>query len=125
MARLLVLAALLSVQPAPAPAPAPARPEPDAATPTLNERCFRLMADLAEDQDPRVRGLGRVAAQYFLGRIDAAAPGFDPETALAGEAPRGAERSRLLGQCGDAMQVGGRDFRSIGQALAPGRRAIN
>ena len=85
----------------------------------LNQRCFRLMAALAEDRDPRVQGLGRMAAQYFLGRIDAAQPGFDPDAALAGDAPQGAERSRLLGQCGDAMQAGGRDFRSIGEALVP------
>jgi hypothetical protein len=88
----------------------------------LDQRCFRLMADLAEDRDPRVQGLGRMAAQYFLGRIDAAEPGFDPDAALADEAPQGAERSRLLNQCGDAMQSGGRDFRSIGEALVPPRR---
>jgi len=90
--------------------------------PALNERCFRLMADLAEDGDPRVQGLGRMAAQYFLGRIDAAQPGFDPEALLAAEAPRGPERQQLLGQCGDAMQAGGRDFRSIGEALVPSGR---
>ncbi len=44
----------------------------------LDQRCFRLMADLAEDEDPRIRSLGRVAAQYFLGRIDAAAAGLRP-----------------------------------------------
>jgi hypothetical protein len=88
----------------------------------LDQRCFRLMADLAENEDPRIRGLGRMAAQYFLGRIDAAQPGFDPEAALAAAAPAGAEREQLLGRCGDAMQAGGHDFRSIGQALAPARR---
>jgi len=88
----------------------------------LDQRCFRLMASLAEEEDPRVRSLGQVAAQYFLGRIDAASPGVDPDEILAGDAPAGAERQQLLGQCGDAMQAGGRDFRSIGQALAPPRR---
>jgi hypothetical protein len=98
----------------------PAAPVNEPVTgPALNQRCFRLMAELAEDRDPRVQGLGRMAAQYFLGRIDAAQPGFDPDAALAGDAPQGAERSRLLGQCGDAMQAGGRDFRSIGEALVP------
>ena len=85
----------------------------------LDQRCFRLMADLAEDQDPRVQGLGRMAAQYFLGRIDAADPGFDSDAAMDAPAPAGAERQRLLGQCGDAMQAGGRDFRTIGRQLAP------
>ena len=106
------LAALLLATPAPAPAQGP-----DVAA--LDQRCFQLMASLAEEEDPRIRSLGRVAAQYFLGRIDAAAPDFDPASAEQGELPGGAERERLLGQCGDAMQAGGRNFRSIGRALAP------
>ena len=87
----------------------------------LEQRCFRLMASLAEEEDPRIRGLGQMAAQYFLGRTDSAHPGFHPEAAMDAAAPQGAERQQLLGQCGDAMQAGGRDFRSIGQALAPSR----
>ena len=88
---------------------------PGAAAP-LDIRCFQLMAELAEDEDPRTRSTGRIAAQYFLGRIDAAAPGAD----LAGAAPAGAgEREQLLRQCGEAMQAGGRDFRAIGETLAP------
>lgn len=110
-----LLAASLIMAAAPTNAPANA-PVTDAA---LDQRCFRLMADLAEDEDQRIRSLGQVAAQYFLGRIDAARPGFDPETALDAEAPSGAQRDALLRRCGDAMQAGGRDFRSIGQALAP------
>jgi hypothetical protein len=101
-----------------APGNAPVEP-PAPASAALDQSCFRLMADLSEDRDPRVQGLGRMAAQYFLGRLDAAVPGFDPDAALAGEAPQGAERSRLLVRCGDAMQAGGRDFRSIGEALVP------
>ena len=93
-----------------------------AAGAALDQRCFALMAELAEDVDPRIQSLGRTAAQYFLGRIDAADPGFDPAAALEVEAPAGAERERLLGRCGDAMQAGGRDFRTIGQALAPRAR---
>ena len=77
------------------------------------------MAQLAEDRDPRVRSLGRVAAQYFLGRIDAASPGFDPESVAP---PEPGDHGALLRRCGDAMQAGGRDFRTIGQALAPGSR---
>jgi len=90
------------------------------AAPALDRQCFGLMASLAEDEDPRLSALGRVAAQYFLGRIDAAEPGFDP--ASAGAAPGGEARTRLLAACGDAMQAGGRDFRSIGEALAPRAR---
>ncbi len=91
----------------------------------LDQRCFRLMADLAEDRDPRVQGLGRMAAQYFLGRIDSADPGFDPDSAMEAASPQGAERDRLIRTCGDAMQAGGRDFRTIGQQLAaPARRPV-
>ena len=85
----------------------------------LDQRCFSLMAQLAESGDPRVQSLGRVAAQYFLGRIDAAMPGFDPANAAP---PAPGDHSALLRSCGDAMAAGGRDFRSIGEALAPGRR---
>ncbi|HWT13044.1 MAG TPA: hypothetical protein VN231_09860 [Allosphingosinicella sp.] len=82
----------------------------------LDMRCFQLMAELAEDEDPRIRATGRIAAQYFLGRIDAAAPGaeIDPASGVAA----GDEREALLRRCGDAMQAGGRDFRTIGEALA-------
>jgi hypothetical protein len=93
-------------------------PVGDAAT-ALDQRCFSLMAQLAESGDQRVQSLGRVAAQYFLGRIDAAMPGFDPANAAP---PGQGDHSALLRSCGDAMAAGGRDFRSIGQALAPGRR---
>ena len=93
-------------------------PVGDAAN-ALDQRCFSLMAQLAEDQAPRVQSLGRVAAQYFLGRIDAASPGFDP----ANVAPPGpGDHSALLRRCGDAMQAGGRDFRTIGRQLVPSRR---
>jgi hypothetical protein len=118
MESVLFAAALLAAAPTQSPVNEPVSPV------ALDERCFRLMADLAEDEDPRIRGLGRMAAQYFLGRIDAANPGFDPEGVLALDAPQGSERDALLGRCGDAMQAGGRDFRSIGQALAPAARPI-
>jgi hypothetical protein len=103
-------------------AAAPTSPPVETATTALDRMCFGLMAELAGDDDPRARSLGQVAAQYFLGRIDAATPGFDPAAALDDEPPMGAERDALLGRCGDAMQAGGRDFRSIGRALAPRER---
>jgi hypothetical protein len=119
MESVLIAASIIAAASTSAPANAPVTAA------ALDQRCFRLMADLAEDEDPRIQSLGRVAAQYFLGRIDAAEPGFDFDVALAAEAPAGAEREALLGQCGDAMQAGGRDFRTIGQALAaPARRPI-
>ena len=97
-------------------------PDTDSA---LDRRCFRLMADLAEDSDPRIQSLGQTAAQYFLGRIDATDPGFDAAAWLHSAAPEGAERTELLSRCGDAMQAGGHDFRAIGQQLAaPARRPV-
>ncbi len=104
-----LIAALLAASPLAGPS--------ENAAPALDRQCFGLMASLAGDEDPRLSALGRVAAQYFLGRIDAAEPGFDPDGVA--EPPGGEARTRLLRSCGDAMQAGGRDFRSIGQALAP------
>ena len=94
--------------------PASADPQP------LDLRCFRLMAELAEDEDPRIRSVGRVGAQYFLGRIDAAAPGFDPGTVQ--EEASGEDAGTLLRQCGEVMDAGGHDFRTIGEALTPAAR---
>jgi hypothetical protein len=100
-------------------ATSPAAPA-DAGVPApLYLDCFRLMADLASDEDSRIRSMGTVGAQYFLGRIDAAAPGFDVEQALQG--PVG-DRDGLLRQCGDVLRAGGRDFRAIGDSLAATRR---
>ena len=76
------------------------------------------MASLAGDEDPRLSAVGQVAAQYFLGRIDAAGSGFDPDAAADGRRG-GAARAALLRRCGDAMPAGGRDFRALGDELAP------
>ena len=108
-----LIAALVAATPVALPASADPAP--------LDLSCFRLMAELAEDEDPRLRRMGRMGAQYFLGRIDAATPGFDPEAALA-QVAAGEDHGTLLRQCGDVLQAGGRDFRSIGEALAPGAR---
>jgi hypothetical protein len=116
MESVLIAAALLAAAPTQTPVNEPVSPA------ALDERCFRLMADLAEDEDPRIRGLGRTAAQYFLGRIDAVRPGFDPAEARDESAPAGAERQQLLAACGDAMAAGGHDFSSIGRTLAAPRR---
>jgi hypothetical protein len=105
-----LLAALLAAAPS---AGTAASSQDDAA---LDLRCFQLMADLAEDEDPRIRDTSRIAAQYFLGRIDAADPSVDVGALPALE--RGGE-DELLGRCSAAMQAGGRDYRAIGEALAP------
>lgn len=80
-------------------------------------RCYRLMAELSARDDPRIRSAGLTGAQYFLGRIDARAPGFDPAEDSGAVVPE-AERGALIGQCGALMGTGGRDFRAIGERLA-------
>ena len=100
----LLIAALLAAAPAAAPAPD-----------NSDLRCFRLMADLSRADDPEVRRLGLTAAHFFLGRIDAAAPGFDVGTgrdAAVGDA----ERSALLRQCGDALSAAGFDADALSDA---------
>ncbi|HEY0325789.1 MAG TPA: hypothetical protein VGC46_07405 [Allosphingosinicella sp.] len=91
---------------------------------SLDLRCYRLMAELAREDDPRVRSAGMTGAQYFLGRLDAADPGFDPDSeGEEGAAPL-AEREILVRRCGEAMGAGGRDFRALGQRLLREREAI-
>jgi hypothetical protein len=85
----------------------------------LDLRCFQLMAELAESEDPRVRTTGRVAAQYFLGRIDAASPGADLQSLPLADPEA---QDALLGRCSAAMEAGGHDFRAIGEELAPRSR---
>src|SRR6187402_3189914 len=103
----LLLALLIS-------ATSPATPADAGAPAPLDLDCFRLMAELSDDEDPRIRSMGIVGAQYFLGRIDAAAPGFDVDRGVAGET---GDRDVLLRQCGEVLRAGGRDFRAIGESL--------
>lgn len=88
---------------------------------SLDLRCYRLMAELARQDDPRIRSAGMTGAQYFLGRLDAAAPGFDPDSESGDEAASLAGRETLVRRCGEAMGAGGRDFRALGESLV--RRA--
>ena len=85
----------------------------------FDRRCFALMSEIAEDEDPRLRALGRVAAPYFLGRIDATDPGLDVEAGGEADVPQDDDRDGLVLACGDAMLSGGYDPQEIGDALAP------
>jgi hypothetical protein len=88
---------------------------PQAAAPAEPDlRCYRLMAELARARDPAVRTLGITAAHYFLGRIDAAAPGYDLARIAAID---DAERAPLLRRCGEALVSGGFDLRALGESL--------
>ncbi len=104
------MAALFALT-APETAPAATGPAP------LDLQCYRLMAELADDDDPRIRSAGLTGAQYCLGRIDARFPGFDP-AAESGPGVADTERAQLLGQCSALLGAGGRDFRVIGERLA-------
>ena len=99
----LLLAALLAASPAPVSAPA-----------DTDLRCFRLMADLARADDPEVRALGLTAASFFLGRIDAARPGFDVRTAGA---PSDGERPALLRACSAALSASGFDLGALRRSM--------
>ncbi len=111
------MAALLALAPSPQ---AGASPGPAA----LDLHCYRLMTQLAEDADPRVSAVGLTGAQYFLGRIDASAPGFDPDIAAHEAGLTDAQQGQLVGQCGALMGAGGRDFRAIGQRLVRQRPTV-
>jgi hypothetical protein len=93
----LLLAVLLS---------APAQP---AAPDETDIGCYRLMAELARAPDPEVRTLGLTAAQYFLGRIDAASPGFEVRGAPVSDA----ERPDLVRRCGERLNANGFDLGAL------------
>jgi hypothetical protein len=81
---------------------APQMPAPD------DLRCYRLMSDLALAEDPAVRALGLGGAQFFIGRIDAAAPGYD--FAATPAVPLG-ERPAMLRRCTEMLGASGFDLR--------------
>jgi hypothetical protein len=89
----------------------------------LDLRCYRLMAELAGDEDPRIRAAGVTGAQYFLGRIDAESPGFDPDV-YHDPGVEDADREQLVGRCGALMGAGGRDFRAMGQRFVRPRDTV-
>ena len=97
----ILLAALLASPQAPAPDPA-------------DLRCYRLMADLARADAPAARALGLSAAHFFIGRIDAAAPGYD--LARAPAVPAG-ERAGLLARCTETLGASGFDRESLSEGL--------
>lgn len=104
---------------------------PEAALPSqpasLDQRCFQMMSQLAEEEDPRIRSAAITGAQYFLGRIDAnrsdanaedaSIPGFSDPAGAAEPSTDLGDREALMRQCAEVMGAGGRDFRAIGARL--------
>ncbi len=101
---------------------ASAPPPPAAAPAPMDVGCFQLMAAFAGSEDPDVRAVGMIGAQYFLGRLDAARPGFD--AGAPGEPPTGPARAALLRHCAAELGRAGHDFRAIGDALVPARPTV-
>ncbi|HZF93742.1 MAG TPA: hypothetical protein VEZ20_02600 [Allosphingosinicella sp.] len=97
----ILLAALLASPQAAAPDPA-------------DLRCYRLMADLARAEEPAARALGLSAAHFFIGRIDAAVPGYD--LARAPAVPE-SERADLLARCTQTLGASGFDPEGLGERL--------
>jgi len=96
---------------------APHEASAQAAPAPLDVSCYRLMAELAADEDPRISSAGLTGAQYFLGRIDARAPGFDPDSDAQTQ-PASGTREQLIAQCSAEMATGARDLRAIRDRLA-------
>ena len=112
----LLLAALLALSPS---------ASASSAAPTETDlRCFRLMAELSRERDPEVRALGLTAANFFLGRIDAAAPGFDVRADSAGAPPGDVERPALVRRCSEALSAGGFDLGALRRSLVQPLPAI-
>lgn len=87
---------------------------PSAPVPSERDvRCFRLMAELARAEDSELRALGLASASFFLGRIDAAAPGFD----VRGAAPQAGDRAALLRDCSSALGASGFDLGALRRSL--------
>ena len=97
----MLLAALLASPSAQAPDPA-------------DLRCYRLMGDLARADEPAARALGLGAAHFFIGRIDAAAPGYDLARAPAVAA---GERPAVLSRCMETLDASGFALEGLGSRL--------
>ena len=81
----------------------------------LDQRCFRLMADLAEDGTPGSRASAGWPRSISLAGIDAADPGFDPDAALDAPRPRGRNGSDCSGNAATPCRpAGGTSARSAG-----------
>jgi hypothetical protein len=117
-----LLAALLTaaaVSPALA-APKPAHPAGAAAPGVLGDvQC--LMSMIAIGQDKTRAEAGRMGAYFFLGRINARAPGFDLAGAMKAEAPKmdGPAIQANLKRCGPMIAAGSQSLQAAVNGLRP------
>ena len=80
--------------------------------------CLIAVGQLVKSDDPKLRDAGRLAGQYFLGRIDGRAPALDLEAAVAAEiAAATAEQKALFTYCGELMRKRGQEVEAIGNRL--------
>jgi hypothetical protein len=121
-----LIAALLAAVAAPAlaaPAPAPAHPAhataPAATGVTADVQC--LMSMIAIGQDKTRAEAGRMGAYFFLGRINARAPGFDLAGAMKAEAPKmdGPAIQASLKRCGPMIASGSQSLQNAVNGLRP------
>ncbi len=81
-------------------------------------RCLIIVGQLSKSEDPQVRDAGRIAGQYFLGRIDGRAPALDLESAVAAEVAAAiADQKALFPYCGDLMKKRGAEVEAVGKRL--------
>lgn len=121
-----LLAALLAAAAAAAPTlAAPAHPAaaaaPRAAATGVTADLQCLMSMIAIGQDKTRAEAGRVGAYFFLGRINARAPGFDLAGAMKAEAPKmdGPAIQASLKRCGPMIAAGSQSLQAAVNGLRP------
>jgi hypothetical protein len=121
-----LLAALIAAAVSPAlAAPAPAHPAgvaaPKAAATGITADVQCLMSMIAIGQDKTRAEAGRMGAYFFLGRINARAPGFDLPAAMKAEAPKmdGPAIQANLKRCGPMIASGSKSLQAAVNGLRP------
>jgi hypothetical protein len=119
-----LLAAILAAAVSPAlaaPTPAPKAAAPAAAVtgPRTDLRC--LMTMIALGQDKARAQAGQSGAYFFLGRLNARAPGFDLPAAMKAEAPMlgQAELQAELKRCGPMVAASSQSLQAAINGLRP------
>ena len=89
------------------------------AQPDADLRCMAVMAKLNQLTDPRHQLESLIGGYYFLGRLQAAAPGLDlgQSTAAAYAKMSAAEFLSETGRCEQEMRTNGHAISEIGGAM--------
>lgn len=86
----------------------------------LDIRCMVVALGMIAMQDAQLRQQGSTAMMYFLGRLDARAPGYDLENAIytANKAMSQAERATEAQRCGGMLITRGQQLVEMGQRIS-------